>query len=125
MPFFKYQCEHCNNIGERLVVNCVDKTCQKCDKPIGLGDQTTSAYSGVALMSFNPYYDKGLGKFIDTRSERIRTMKERGLIEIGNETERMDRNVNPNKDFECGVTDDEFREGWQKAEAVHVHGADP
>ncbi len=122
MPFFNYKCCKCGGKGERLIVSKADRTCIDCDAAIVVGDRVLSPYDGISLRSFTPYFDAGLGVQLNSQRERQMIMKERGLVEVGNEIDRMERNVNT--DFDTGVSDEEFRVGWEKAIAVD-DGGDP
>ena len=43
--------------------------------------------SPIAIrLDIQPYYDVGLGQRITSRQERDRVMREKGLVEVGNET---------------------------------------
>ena len=51
--------------------------------------QEISKYRSISLHSFEPHFDRGLGEYVSTQGQRQRFIKEKGLIEVGNELDHM------------------------------------
>lgn len=64
------RCEH----GVWIIKDYEPQVCEKC-----FGKLSTQ------FKSFEPYFDQGLGCFIESKCERKRIMKERGVIDVGME----------------------------------------
>ena len=81
MPRYNYECDNCkqkfegySSVAERHNYRCPD-----CDAP------ATFVFSTDVFIykQMMPYYDRGMGCYVEDREDRLKKAKERGLIEAG------------------------------------------
>ena len=80
MPLYDYHCSTCNKNSEGYS-NIEERNNQKCDKCNNL---LKVQISGVnkEIRPFNPYYDEALDYHIESRDQKKRVLKERGLVQF-------------------------------------------
>lgn len=95
MPTYEYRCPKCGifdivqSIHDNPLVNC--PTCNSDISRIITGG------TGFILDVHDTYYDVGLGMHITSKAHRKAVMKERNLVEVGNEWKYIDPAINRRK----------------------------
>ena len=87
MPLYDYQCDSCNTVFESYnkMAECRNAECPKC-KAIARQVFITPP---MAYREILPYFDRGLGRHVNDRSERKRIMAEKGLVEADSSVDRF------------------------------------
>lgn len=95
MPCYPYYCHDCNHRWE------VIKTLEDLDRPEHCQACNSDAtHRRIALTNFEkssvfePYFEPALGCKIESKSQKARVMREKGVEEVGNESpESMYKNL--------------------------------
>lgn len=83
---YQFRCPKCQNIFEvyykleELVSSFPTTQCPKCS---AIAQRLYTP--PMTIMPLTPYYDHGLGRYINSRQERKQAMKELGVTEVGTE----------------------------------------
>ena len=91
MPTYEYRCPEC---GVFDIIQSIKeeplKDCPTCNSAIS---RIITGGTGFILDVHDTYYDVGLGMPITSKAHRRQVMRDRNLVEVGNEWKYVDPNV--------------------------------
>jgi hypothetical protein len=90
---YEYNCEHCHHVEDYVIVSKhsddIDRieNCEGCGRVMNRQISKHISFSGEKVEDNISYFDPALGVEVSGRSHARRIAKERGLIEVGNESQ--------------------------------------
>jgi len=87
MPLYDYRCDSCNIVFEAYnkMDKCRNAECPKCKAEA----HQVFITPPMAYKEILPHFDRGLGRYVNDRSERKRIMAEKGLVEADSSVDRF------------------------------------
>jgi len=83
MPRYGYYCDKC---GKKFEIDCrMDERRKEVECPYcgNLGERTYDV--PYVIEDIKPYYDRGLGCWVNSRTDKRAILASRGLVEVGND----------------------------------------